>query len=109
MNVNPGELNKKIKIIKKVETRDSEGYSTYTDEVVKECSASFNRTSGTEINKANADFSQINVRFLIRYTNTPITRKMLVEYQNTQYQIKYINDYQDNNEYIEIWCEVVEV
>lgn len=109
MNVNPGELKKTIQIMKKKSGRDKDGYPETGDEVVRECKASFKRTTGTETVKANADFGQIKARFLIRYTSQPITRKMFVRYNNENYNIIYVNDYEDKHEYIEIWTDIVEV
>ena len=105
MNVNPGDLNKKINIISTGTTNDADGYPTEQRTTVLSPWASFNRTSGTETAKANADFGEIKARFLIRYTNIPITRKMLVNYAGKDYNITYINDYNDSHEYIEIWVD----
>ena len=107
MNVNPGELKKRIQIIQKKETQNQNGFPKNEEVIVKKCRASFKRTSGTEVAKANADFSDIKARFMIRYTSTKITRKMIVRYNGTDYNIVYLNDYNDSHEYIEIWCDLV--
>lgn len=107
MNVNPGELKKKISIIEKVKTIDPDGYDTVTESVAHSCWAKFTRTSGTETVKANADFADIKARFLIRYTKAAIDRKMIVRYGGTDYEIVYINDYEDAHEYTEIWCNLL--
>lgn len=105
MNVNPGELNKKINIILPSAAEDADGYSTGSPTtVLSNRAAKFSRTSGTELTKANADFSDVKVRFLIRYTSTAITRKMLVVYRGAEYEIDYVNDYEDKHEYIEIFA-----
>lgn len=106
MNVNPGELNKKIVISKLTKTTNENGFATTAKAKVLESWASFSRTSGTELIKANADFSIIKARFLIRYTKKDIDRKMVVTYAGTDYQIEYVNNYQDSNEYMEIWCSL---
>jgi len=80
MNVNVGELNKRISIIKKIPTTDPDGYDTSTESIAHSCWAKFSRTSGTEMTKANADFADIKARFLIRYTKAAIDRKMIVRY-----------------------------
>ena len=105
MNVNPGALNKRISFISKTRTIDEEGYYIDTETIVLSCSAKFTRTSGTELIKADADFSDVKCRFLIRHTNTPLDRKMLVRYAGDDYGIVYLNDYADSHEYIEIWCK----
>lgn len=104
MNVNPGELRKRISIISKTKTYDADGYYTHTETTVHSCWAKFSRTSGTELTKANSDFSEVKARFLIRYTSASIDRKMIVRYGGDDYEIVYINDYEDRHEYMEIWC-----
>lgn len=107
MNVNVGELNKKISIYSKSTATDADGYPIETPVLFHSCWAKFSRTSGTEAAKANADFADLKVRFLIRYTSKPISRKMVVRYGGEDYEIEYLNDYEDRHEYIEIWCSRV--
>ena len=54
--------------------------------------------------KAGADFGEVRVRFLIRYTRKPIDRKMFVRYRGKDYEIEYINDYGDSHQYMELMC-----
>lgn len=107
MEVNAGELNQRIQILRYTEARNSAGYLAPPSEpeVVHSCWAKFSRTSGTEAYKANADMSKVTVRFLIRYTRKPIDRKMFVRYRGNDYEIVYINDYGDSHQYMEIICE----
>lgn len=106
MTVNAGELNKRIKIIRRQASVDADGYEKDpTEETVHTCWAKFSQTSGTEAVKNNAGFAQLKVRFLIRYTSKTIDRKMLVHYAGTDYEIVYINGYGDSRTYLEIWCE----
>ena len=102
MNVNPGKLDKKIEIWTTANTTDADGFPAVTPSLFHSCAAQFSRTSGTEIIKSSADFSETKVRFLIRYTTKAITRKMTVKYAGNEYQIDYINDYEDKHQYIEI-------
>lgn len=104
MFVQAGELNKRIQIIRRDGARDSDGYPQPQETVVHNCWARFTRTSGTETLRANADFGEEKVRFLIRYTSKAIDRKMFVRYAGSDYEIQYINDYGDSHEYIELWC-----
>ena len=104
MTVNPGELKKQIEIIELISNLDADGYSSSTEKVIRICRAKFTRTSGTELTRANADFSEVKCRFLIRYF-PGISRKMIVRYCNEDYEITYINDYDDEHRYIELWCE----
>lgn len=105
MDVNAGELDKRIQIVKRTKNRDADGYDRVTETVVRRCWASFTQKSGTEMQRENADFGEQHVRFLVRYTPTPIDRKMFVRYKGGDYEIEYINGYGDSHEYIELWCK----
>ena len=104
MNINPGRLNKRIEVIAMTKAEDADGYSSTTETVVHSCWASFQRMSGSEVVKSDADFTKIRVRFVIRATKKPIDRKMIVRYGGEDYEITYINEYNDSLEYTEIWC-----
>lgn len=104
MIVNAGELNKRIHIIEVKRTPDSEGFFEETERLVRTCWAKFSRVSGTEVFKANADFSDVKVRFLIRSGSRSIDRKMFVRYDGEDYDILYVNDYDDAGEYTELMC-----
>lgn len=105
MIVNAGELNKKIQIIARQATQDADGYETVTETVVRECYAAFSRKSGREMTRDNADFGEVQVRFLIRWADIEIDRKMLVRYHGTYYEIEYVNEYGDGKAYIELICK----
>lgn len=103
VDINAGELNQPIRILRRVATQDAAGYETDArEELVLNCKAKVNRTSGTEMVRANADFGEEKVRFLIRYPRTEIDRKMFVRWQGREYPIEYINDYA-GRKYLEIW------
>lgn len=105
MYVDAGELNKRISIYRHTAACDADGYPADAPELVRSCWAKFSRTSGTETVRADADFSDVKARFLIRYTTVPIDRKMIVRYADENYEIVYLNDYGDDHKYIELWCE----
>lgn len=104
MEVNAGKLNKRIEIIQIEKELDGDGYETLKETVVRRPWAQFSQTSGTELTKANADMSEVKVRFLIRWSSTPLSRKMVVRYAGDDYEIEYINGYGDSREYVELWC-----
>lgn len=106
MYVDAGELDKRISIYRKGPL-DPDGYGEPDPELVHRCWAKFSRTSGREIVQANADFGEVKVRFLIRWTRKLIERKMFVRYRGTDYEIVYVNDYADRREYLELWCEAL--
>lgn len=105
MHVDAGELNKRIEIVREDRTKTPNGYDEITETAVHRCWAKFAQTSGTELVKANADFGEERVRFLIRWTERAIDRKMAVRYGGSRYEIEYINDYGDGHQYIELWCK----
>ena len=107
MNINPGELSKRIRIFQIVESRDADGYVTVTKPTVHACHAKFSRMSATEVVRADADMTEVKVRFLIRHTRKVITRKMYVEYAGNEYEIEYVNDYNDSREYTELACRML--
>ena len=103
MNVNAGRLTQRIQIFKIVQVADEGGYYIPQYEHVHCCWAQISRISGTEMVKANADFSEEKVRFLIRWTAAPIDRKMVVRHHGKEYEIEYLNDYGTPGKYLEIW------
>lgn len=105
MYVNPGELNKKIQIVlKKSEGTNQNGFPLPpVEKVIRTCCAKVTNTSGSEIIKANSEFSDTKKRFLVRYSIVDINTDMIVRYKSKDYDIEYINPYGDNKEYLEIW------
>ena len=106
MQVDSSRLNKRIEIVRLTRERDADGYEITTETVVRRPWAQFSQTSGTELQKAGADMAKVKVRFLIRWSTTPLSRKMIVRYNGADYQIEYINSYGDSMEYVELWCSL---
>ena len=109
MNINPGELNKKIQIVRKnSNSRDADGYPMESIEVIRECYAKFTQQSGSEIQKNESEFANAKTRFLVRHSSIVINTDMHVLYSGRSYDIQYINTYGDNGEYTELWCQISE-
>lgn len=110
MYVNPGELNKQIQIIQMVSAgTNSNGFPLPpTEKIIRKCWAKVSNTSGSEIIKANSEFSEAKKRFLVRYTETEINTDMVVRYNGKDHDIKYVNPYGDSKEYMEIWTDLSE-
>lgn len=104
MDIDAGELIHRIAIYRRIRTQDADGYFTEEEQLVRRCWAKFTRTSGTEMERANADYTEIKARFLVRSTAVPIDRKMFVRYGGDDYEILYINDYANRHEFTEILC-----
>lgn len=107
MRVDVGELNKRIMICSVTRSRDGGGYWTEKSTVVRRCWAKISQASITDLLKRNADTAEVKYRFLIRWSKTPVDRKMQVEYRGKRYQIEYINPYGDSHEYVELLCSRV--
>lgn len=108
MYVNPGEFRKRISFIEYVIEVDSSGHQKKQPTKIYSCNAKFSRTSGTESIRLGSEFSEVDVRFLIRYTKVPISRKNVILYGGKKYEIEYINDYGDEHRYIEIIAKLME-
>lgn len=106
MYVNAGELDQRIQIFRKGPL-DPDGYGEPDPEPVHRCWAKFTRTSGREMIRANADFGEVKVRFLIRWTSKPLDRKMFVRHEGQDYEIVYINSMGRRREWLELWCEAL--
>jgi len=86
MYVDPGELNKRIQIVQKLdgEEYDDEGLPIKEERIIRSCWAKVTNTSGSELIKAGSEFSEAKKRFLVRYTSTPITTAMVVRYRSRE-------------------------
>ena len=110
----PGELNKKIEIIKydRVESTTGRGFATSTqavETVVRTCYAKITDESGTKALESGTEFSVAKRRFLVRYTPVEITTEMLVRYKGKTYSIvRPPNPYGDSGRFLEIWTEKAE-
>lgn len=110
MYVNAGELRHPIRIVERSGLRNANGYPVQRDDpaywtAVRSCRAKFSQVSGTEMVKADADFTVVKARFLVRWTKTEITRKMVVLFQDKEWEITYVHDYGGGRKYMEIWAE----
>ena len=107
MQVNAGELNKRIKIVRLTHAEDADGYTTATETVLREPWAKFSRASLAEKTERGADAEDVTARFLIRWSATAISRKDLVRYNGEEYEIQSVNDYGDGHTYVELACRLL--
>jgi SPP1 family predicted phage head-tail adaptor len=108
VNVNPGELRHQIQIIKTSTETDSDGYKVPNESVFHKCYAKVTNTSGAEIIKSGAEFTDVKTRFLIRY-KAGINEDMYILFKDKKYDISYINNYGYSNEYLEIYADKKEL
>lgn len=109
MQVDPGKLDKKIKIILRTSGgQDDAGFDVDepNEVVIRECYAQVTNTSGKELIEGGRELSEAKKRFLVRYTKKKITTQMIIKYAGDEYDIQYVNRWQEHNDYIEIWAEL---
>lgn len=87
--INPGDLNKKIKIVK-------------DDETIHSCRAAVSNVSGSQQLRNGGELNSVKTRFLIRYTDKVIDTDMEVVFRDKRYPITYVNEYGFSHQYIEI-------
>ena len=109
VHVNAGELRHKIRIVERNTQRDRDGYQVHRDDpaywkTVRKCCSRFTPISGTETLKAGADFTVERARFLVRWTRTPLHRKMFVLFRGKEWEIIHLNDF-GGRQYVEILAE----
>ena len=106
MKMKIAELNKRIQIIRNTLTENDNGVDEETEVILKEVWAKVKNMSGTEVVRANSDFSKITTRFIIRYL-TDITTDDYIKFEGRKYNIVYINNYNFSNDFIEIVGELI--
>lgn len=107
MLINPGNFNKKIKIIKFEQAKDFDGFPENKEIVVLRTWAQVTNTSGTEILRSNSDFSEVKTRFLMRTPKINLDKDMEIIFRDKNYEIVYINDYSYDRKYTEIMAKLV--
>ena len=106
MKIKVSELNKRIQIIRIALIENDNGVDEETEVILKEVRAKVQNMSGTEIFKANADFSKVTTRFITRYLRD-ITTDDYIKFEGRKYNIVYINNYNFSNDFIEIVGELI--
>lgn len=108
LNRNPGEYNKKIKIIKIEPSTDNDGFPLEEKEkVILETFAKVKTTSGITLIINDSDFEKAFTNFTIRYPITKITRDMYILYNENLYSIEYLNNIDEDNIELEIQAKLV--
>lgn len=107
MNINIGQLNKRISIVKVDKTKDPDGYWTESETVVHTTWAKFTEGVGKETTRNNADYSEIVAEFLIRKTSVKLSRKMIVQYGGKRYEIQHIGPYRENSSFLLITAKLL--
>lgn len=107
MQINPGNFDKKIKIIKYQTQKDSDGFENKKEITVLNTWAQVTNVSGAEVLRSNSDFAEVKTRFLMRTAKTILDKDMYIKFRGNVYNIAYINDYSYDKKYTEIITELV--
>lgn len=104
IHINAGKLNRRIQILSVEKQRDKDGYYIPQETLVHGCWANVIIFSGSETAKQNADYGELKGKFLIRWTNKAIDRKMCVRYDGKDFEIQYVNKDDAPGRYLTIWA-----
>lgn len=107
MRMKISELNKRIQILRDELIENDNGVDEKKEIVLCEVWAKVQNMSGTEIFKANADYSKVTSRFVIRYLKG-IEKNDSIKFNNKKYNIIYVNNYNFSNDFLEIIGELIE-
>ena len=107
MLINPGNFDKRIKIVRYELQKDADGFEQKVEIVVLMTWAQVTNTSGSEILRSNSDFSEVKTRFLMRSPKLKLDKDMVIKFDENSYNIVYINDYGYDKRYTEIMAELV--
>ena len=107
MLINPGNFDKRIKIVRYELQKDADGFEQKNEIVVLMTWVQVTNTSGTEILRSNSDFSEVKTRFLMRTPKLELDKDMVIIFNGNAYNIVYINDYGYDKRYTEIMAELV--
>lgn len=109
MNIvkNAGAYNKRIEIVREVETVDAEGFKTVTPTTILTPYAKVITTKGFTLIANGSDFEKATTNFTIRYPVTQITRDDIINFNGKRYEILYINNVNEANVELEIQAKEV--
>lgn len=106
MDIKISELNKRINIVRNDIVVNENGVEEEREVVIAIVWAKVQNMSGTEMFKANTDYSKTTTRFIIRYRKD-ITTDDYILFNNNKFNIVYINNYNYSNEFLEIVGELI--
>jgi len=114
--INAGKYKYQIQIYKRVQGKDSDGFTADVDELILSPYAHVKTTKGFTLIVNNSDFEKAYTNFTIRYSQTVeeayyesanSNRKMRVVFRNKTYEVQYLNNVDDANVEIEMQCKEV--
>ena len=102
-----GSMNKKARIIKLVQGKDSEGFATEAEETIAEIRCYKEGRHGSERWANLAAFSEATDLFRFRrIPNVRVTEEFLIIYENERYEILSVEDIRGRGLYLEVLAKV---
>lgn len=110
--MNPGKLNKRILIQKRVCEVDENGFEVEFWQDVKTVWANMKNLNGRELIEAQGNNSKVTKKAIIRYIkcldisiNPKVSLDYRIMYKNNLYNLVYPNNLNEENKYIELLLE----
>ena len=109
MNIvnNAGKYNKKISIVREVETVDAQGFKHTEPTVILTPYANIKTTKGFTLVANGSDFEKATTNFTIRYPLTEILRTDVIIFKGKTYEIQYTNNVDEANIELELQAKEV--
>lgn len=105
--MNPGELNRRIKIQTLTSTVNVNGFAVENWTDLKTVWAKIQNLHGSEFFQAQQVNSKATCKFTIRYVKD-LDTSMRIVYENKNYNILYVDDIRAEHTYIEMLAEVID-
>lgn len=112
--MNPGKLNKRILIQKRVCEVDENGFEVEFWQDVKTVWANMKNLNGRELIEAQGNNSKVTKKAIIRYTkcldnsiNPKVSLDYRIMYKNNPYNLIYPDNLKEENKYIELLLEEI--
>jgi head-tail adaptor len=101
MDIDAGELNKRIRFVELISYPCASGYRVPDRCTVYECAARWRQESSSEVAQRDGDFGVTQGTFVIRY-KAGLSRKLLIEYAGNDWEILYIDGYDDSKQWLKV-------
>lgn len=102
--MNIGNLNKRITIEKSTSTQNTYGEQVQTWTKLRECWSRVEPVQGKEYYTAKQTASELDIKFVIRYTTVDITPKSRLIYDSKEYNVNSIINLAEGNRELHLYC-----
>lgn len=104
MKFNPGDLDKKIEIIKIKECKNELNQIVQKQEVIKKVHAKVKDTKGNKYYDAKKIVPEVTHFIYIRWSKTPVEQDMYIKYKDKMFEVISCLDMYDDKTLYEIQC-----